>query len=768
MMFHSYLKYLNPLWVFLIGIGMQAGAYGVSLQISPSQLVKDQRANLSLDLSGIPAGDSVWFERYADLDGNGMIAPPDFFMDRFGVTDGEFAEMGGVSNLNVPGDEDGAADGRIYSIISLNTHPADQVAPAYLLRAVSLSNAFPATIQGYTLSSPALTQSIQGKVLSSNVALPGAWIGAYEPFRGGRLLSATLSDSQGEYRLSLPAGVYQIAASGTGLVFNLNAHPPINLATNATEERNLELMRTDLTFSGRIQDAETSDGLAAGLLRLESDHGLISLSFAQPDGSFSVPVLPGRWRLAFEEPALLRAGYLVPNDPSYYQIGEAGLSALNISIPKAKALITGKVTDNLNRTISELRVLARKQNPPYRTVNVSDPLGQFLLSVDEGSWEIGPDLSHLANRGLIAPAPIMVTLTNGAVETVIMRLQRPQTRWQGRAVTLENQAASLVLLQNIGPGGLRSLSRSDLAGEFTVPVVEGDWQIALESEFATANGLIRHIISYTVTDGTTPSNLVYHVAPLQARVQGTVLDASGNPLTNQPVQLQHASGLTLVDVTNPQGQYDMGVSGGSWIATLPSLPAPSSLAPTVWLEANPGADLNNVVLQVKQSNRRLAGQVQDSSANPLRNLTVLAQLQMGGTHYSARATTDEMGLFLINAFEGRWEVNLLPEELAPAGWAASEPQTVDLTSDNGFIQLQLQPVVAPAPARLSLPLRLPGNQVQFFITGASNVTYTIQTSFDLVEWNDLSQFTSKGEPFSYTHSPSSLLDRRFYRVIHQP
>lgn len=756
------------LFIPLLVLFAECPTQGAALRITPAELIKNQRVPLSLELSEFPAGDSVWFQRYADLEGNGVLDPADIFLDQFQVTDGLAAEIGGNSNPYIPGDDDGLADGHIQSYVFVNSHPSDQLASAYLFRAVSASNAFSSVIQGYSLAAPVLAQTIHGSVFNRQAPLPLAWVYAYEPFQGGRLLSTTQADANGNYRLDLPSGDYQLAASTTGFVFLLTTHPIVNLATNITVDRNLELTAASLTFSGRIQDASTSSGIAAGLIRLESDNGLVSMGFVNPDGTFSLPVLPGRWRLAFEEPALVRSGYLIPLDTEFYEVNDTGLSGVVISIPKADALIMGRTVDNLNRNVAELQVVARKQGQSYRAVGASDPLGQFVMSVNEGTWEVGPDLRSLASRGLIAHAPVALTITNGAVENISIDLLRPQTRIQGQTVTLDNGPVGHILLASSGPSSLIAPSRSGPAGQFTVPVVDGSWIMTLDPEFAAANNYVNYRLSFSITNGTGPSNLVYYIAPLQAQVRGVVLDPNGAPLVGQPVQVQHSSGMTITETTDQQGLYDLGLSGGRWRLTLPSLPTPGSLGPTLSLDISPGTNLDDVNLQVKQSNRRIAGQVLDADSNGIPSLTVQATFRLDGTNYLAQAKTDEMGLFLINAFEGMWEIGLLPEELSSLGWTPPAPQTVDLSAGSPVVQIVVQPLEETEPAQLSLPLRLPNNQIQFSITGTPNVTYTVQGSSDMLQWNDLTTFQSTEEPYLFKDEQVSTFQQRFYRVIAQP
>ena len=49
-------------------------------------------------------------QRYADVNANGLIDPQEWLVQSFPVTDGVRPMIGGVRNINVPGDEDGAVN----------------------------------------------------------------------------------------------------------------------------------------------------------------------------------------------------------------------------------------------------------------------------------------------------------------------------------------------------------------------------------------------------------------------------------------------------------------------------------------------------------------------------------------------------------------------------------------------------------------------------------------------------------------------------------
>jgi hypothetical protein len=75
-------------------------------------------------------------------------------------------------------------------------------------------------------------------------------------------------------------------------------------------------------------------------------------------------------------------------------------------------------------------------------------------------------------------------------------------------------------------------------------------------------------------------------------------------------------------------------------------------------------------------------------------------------------------------------------------------------------------VVATAP-HLGSPLVTNG-QLQFQLTGATGVTYTVQASTNLVAWTNLFATNPAAMPFTWSDIGKTNFPRRFYRVLLGP
>src|SRR5712691_7509662 len=118
---------------------LSASGQTPSISVSPSTITNDFTGKIVLSISNLNAGQTVIIEKFADVNGNGVIEPgQELMMQRFKVTDGTLPLIGGARNVNVPGDDDGAVNGRLR--VELNYPGLDQtldhIAGQFLYRLV--------------------------------------------------------------------------------------------------------------------------------------------------------------------------------------------------------------------------------------------------------------------------------------------------------------------------------------------------------------------------------------------------------------------------------------------------------------------------------------------------------------------------------------------------------------------------------------------------------------------------------------------------------
>src|SRR5271163_2992671 len=103
--------------VYLVGQGAHAA---VGLTLTPIAVSNTFNGTITLQVTGLATSDSVVVQKYLDLNGNGVIDPADLLVQQFDLTDGQAGMViGGVTNMNVPGDTD-ATSGQITAKLTLN------------------------------------------------------------------------------------------------------------------------------------------------------------------------------------------------------------------------------------------------------------------------------------------------------------------------------------------------------------------------------------------------------------------------------------------------------------------------------------------------------------------------------------------------------------------------------------------------------------------------------------------------------------------------
>ena len=103
----------------------------VALTINPSSVSNTYSGTITLQVSGITAGDTVVVQKFLDANSNGVIDGADSLVQQFNLTDGQASVIGGVTNLNVPGDTNTTAASPTRSRMREST-PLRRMLPAVL------------------------------------------------------------------------------------------------------------------------------------------------------------------------------------------------------------------------------------------------------------------------------------------------------------------------------------------------------------------------------------------------------------------------------------------------------------------------------------------------------------------------------------------------------------------------------------------------------------------------------------------------------------
>jgi len=160
----------------VLALGLAAGpACGQTpgFTISPAVITNDFCGQDVFTITGLSNGQQVTVQRWTDLNGDGVIGADDVMQQAFKVTDGKVPMIGGVRNINQPGDQDGATNGQITAKLNIPGASLllDRFAGNYLYRLVDASGT-PLATNSYTVLQQTQSQGVTGYATAADTGAP--------------------------------------------------------------------------------------------------------------------------------------------------------------------------------------------------------------------------------------------------------------------------------------------------------------------------------------------------------------------------------------------------------------------------------------------------------------------------------------------------------------------------------------------------------------------------------------------------------------------
>src|SRR5438093_5295140 len=128
-------------------------APAATFTVSPSTVSNTFSGYITLQVGSISSGDTVLIQKYLDANTNGVIDAGDILGQQFSLTDGQGGMViGGVTNINVPGDTDSTA-GQITANLNFQNGIAQNLIGKYLYRLSSPAGHFtPPLTNSFTIT----------------------------------------------------------------------------------------------------------------------------------------------------------------------------------------------------------------------------------------------------------------------------------------------------------------------------------------------------------------------------------------------------------------------------------------------------------------------------------------------------------------------------------------------------------------------------------------------------------------------------------------
>ena len=661
----------------------------VSLAVSPASITNDFSGKIHLSIQGLTNGQQVQIKRFYDVNGNGAIdAGQDFVFQSFKVTDGQQPFIGGVRNLNVPGDDDGVTNGQITTsfVYPGLSGPASALTGNSIFK-VEDQNGNALATQVFSVVQKVRAQGVRGQLISQSSGLPvtNSPVGLIDP-NGSKNATVLLSDANGYFSFYAPTGSFALISLNSGYVSDENAGS-LTVPSGQFITNNLSLISGAYTIAGTLTDASNGKPGSAIFVTVESTNHLFGGTFSDTNGYYSLPVTASQWKVKLDEAALAQKGYVKLQNSVVVTITNASVTNANFALPKANALVYGTVRDSSSNVVSGIYMVADDDQNLYEAIGLTGTNGAYTLGVLAGNWNAGPD-----NNALIAAGYSSGSSTNFSIS----------------------------------------------AGQ------------AVEADFILQS--------------------------VSAHIRGVVQDNSGHPITNiqivvQPYPLQGNGNNSLYPMTDSSGNFDVGVSAGTWNIALECVSAQnrgyvdvSGLNYTV----TTGVDLNGLTLTFPQATATITGKVTDPVGNPVVGVTLDANqpISTNSSYFPGCVTTDNNGVYQILVLGGTWTVNVRTSDLNALGYDNISSTNVTIVAGLATANL-IAPVTLTAP-RFTSGGYTPLSGSTLMIVGDVAHTNTVQYSTNLVNWQTLTNRVLTNAVWQVLDPSAVGHPQRFYRVVAQP
>ena len=566
-----------------LSLAVYALSTSVTFSVSTGAVSNSYSGLITLQVAGLNIGETVQVEKFLDVNGDGAVDAGDSLMRSFPLTDGQASVIGGVTNVNVPGDTT-PADGSITAQLSIANDVAQEIVGQYIFRLTSPTGRFAPMTALFDVTNAAYAQSFSGSVQCGGVNVPYATVLVVPANSTSRTpVAGVLANSAGNYSIKLPPGPYSFYVFKSNYVANLAQSPTLTLSNGADVTTNLTfLVPATQTISGRFVDAAYPGvGLPAIYVICQSTNSLMAgACLTDTNGNFTMPVTPSQWGVSLDESGLTASGYLVPQSSTTVQTASGSVSNVSVTVAKGTALFYGSVKDSFGNPLPSIEVESRDNNNLYGGDAYTDTNGNYVvvalggLSFDPWQVEISSDHS---------PADYLY--------------QGPGFDSNGGANLGSGQALpgdfSALLATNTISGYLKDNTGKPIAGVgvyayatisevyyqleavdtgangyYSLDVASGSWSVGLigsgYNDSLPTNYLSPQYQTVVISSDNGTANFT---APVATQViTGFVQDSHGNPVTGVGVYANDVSDTNYGAYadTDGNGNYSLNVIAGSW------------------------------------------------------------------------------------------------------------------------------------------------------------------------------------------------------------
>ena len=392
----------------------------------------------------------------------------------------------------------------------------------------------------------------------SGLGVAGATVDAYN---GAALIGATSTDANGQYTLSVPAGVgYTVQVRAPG--YTPLSQNGVSVAGNATTTLNLnpQLVAAQGTLSGFVRDSVSGTGIAGATVEVYNGATLIGTTTTDANGSYTLSVPAGGGYTV----QISAAGYNALNQNGVSVAGNATTTLnLNPQLVAAQGALSGFVRDSVSGTGIAGATVEVYNGATLIGTTTTDANGSYTLSVPAG----GGYTVQISAAGYNALNQNGVSVAGNATTTLNLnpQLVAAQGTLDGVVRNFTSGVGIAGATVEVYNGAtLIGTTTTDANGNYSVDVAAGnDYTVEIDSA-----GFIPAAYNNVdiVADETTILESILQIADSfvgNGTVAGTVKDSlTGNGLAGVTVNLRagfntQTGAVVVTGTTNGAGQYSI-------------------------------------------------------------------------------------------------------------------------------------------------------------------------------------------------------------------
>lgn len=677
-----------------------------ALTVSPTTIDNSYVGPCDLTITGLDsAGQTVLVQEYIDKDNSGTVTSGDTLVRQFKVTDGAVTTIGGQRNRNVPGDEDGAANGQALArVVFRGTIDTGLIDGVHIFQVSPVGGGFTPFAANLTVNQ----KDYGGSGISGTASQPHAFVAFLAGGFQGDFAGVTRCDAAGNYSMKLPPGSYLPLATKQGYVFNAGALSQVVVSAGAFASQNLPLITSSRTISGTVRDASnTANGIPALFMHGVTDTGFASLTFTDTNGNYQIDAPATACNLGFGEWPVAQHGFF-PLDST--EGSTTTVTGFNINLSPVTALVYGSLKTPVSAAVPFAGIDGMQFGGSGGTSHaLTDANGNFSMGVTTGSW-------HLTSSpaGYLVQSQTPVVNTDGSA--VLQNLVAVPVTAHLTGQVRDSSNALVPNLQiiardpNASSGNeINAFATTDASGNFDLGVYGGGgsttkaWQL----QVLITNGPPLYISTtpqFDVQDSVNITGITYQVYNVTAHVTGQVQDETNSPIPNITAYASHSTlnGVLSGSNVDGSGNFDIPLFGGTWNLGLSNIDGLGLIVQDSQVAVTDGVDQSNVIIHAYHSTTTIVGTVKDNNNQPVSGVHVVGTATISGQTYPSSAVTDAGGNYSLAVFSENWSVTVNATDLAGQGFQAPSAQNVFVNTSQVTQNFVVQPSVGGMTPLISL------------------------------------------------------------------